>query len=411
MKAQCMLAVRNCRCVRGLRRFRRPGHAACALLLCGLAFVLSACSDSQAQGGTEQLQATTPTPAQIVSPTDTPRPPTITLHVVGCPSTLTLDWDRLVGTHDKVNKVESVTCASLEGQGTLQALINVRYYSSDGRLDFYVYDNLAGIPLRRFGMQDLLYGDVRISSANTITTAEVGPKDSLVGDRDLFKEYAWNGTAFVQTSFPALYPDVTRYQADQAEASVTAEVDATGKGPDTWRLSARGVTGHLAQYIFHWSNYSLQAVANSRKSNLSIISVANLGPGGGGFIATLHRFNGMSNNIFEITQISPIEGNITLSSPAANAQLASPVQISGSTPASGGVLGRVVIYDDTYTIIGDSGAIPSTVSSGYVQFSRSIGYALNDRGTQEGIVAFYQSSQGSADYSNQVVLIKVLLTD
>src|SRR5512135_2352030 len=103
-----MLEVRNCSCIQGQQRFRRVGHAACALLLCCLVLVLGACSDSQAQGGTDQLQATTTAPTQIVSPTNTPQPPTITLQVVGCPSSLSLNWDRLVGTNGKVNKVEKV---------------------------------------------------------------------------------------------------------------------------------------------------------------------------------------------------------------------------------------------------------------------------------------------------------------
>ena len=71
--------------------------------------------------------------------------PTITLQVVGCPA-LSINWDSLIGTHTNVNKVQKVTCGSLEGNGLLQALVNVRYYTPGAKLDFYVYDNLSGTP-------------------------------------------------------------------------------------------------------------------------------------------------------------------------------------------------------------------------------------------------------------------------
>ena len=101
------------------------------------------------------------------------KPPTITLQVVGCP-TLSINWDSLIGTHSNVNKVQKVTCSNLEGGGSLQALVNVRYYTPDAKLDVYVYDNLSGTPAQRFKVQGLVDGDAQISPTGTITTAEIG---------------------------------------------------------------------------------------------------------------------------------------------------------------------------------------------------------------------------------------------
>src|SRR5205085_12122003 len=127
--------------------------------------------------------------------------------------------DRLVGTKANVNKVQKVICGPIEN-GALAALVNVRYYSADARLDLYVYDNLSGTPSRRFVVQGLAQGDARISPTSTIITAQNANNDPL--GINLFKEYQWDGSTFAQIVFPSLFPDVTHYQAEQAQAQVIA---------------------------------------------------------------------------------------------------------------------------------------------------------------------------------------------
>ena len=172
----------------------------------------------------------------------------------------------------------------------------------------------------------------------------------------------------------------------------------------------RAEAKRLAQYIFHWANFSLQVVTNNKNQDLTIIAATNLNPGGGGFVATLRHLNGNLNNIYEITQINPIDGNIMFTSPAIYEQLTSPVSVSGITLASGSILGQIVAYDDMYTIVGDSGAIHGATSRGYVQFTNSLSYHLNAQGVQEGVIAFYPTNQNNIALSNQAILVKVLLT-
>src|SRR5713226_9385648 len=86
-------------------------HIGVVLLLCILVLLLSACSSffqAPSQSGTPETGGTVEvsTPTALVSPTATAVLPTITLQVVGCPSTLAVNWDKLVGTHANVNKVQ-----------------------------------------------------------------------------------------------------------------------------------------------------------------------------------------------------------------------------------------------------------------------------------------------------------------
>jgi hypothetical protein len=285
----------------------------------------------------------------------------------------------------------------------------VRYYTPDGRLDYYVYDNLSATPHRIDAVQDLLNGDAQISPAGTIMTAESGAGDPVLGQRDVFKEYSWNGAAFGQILFPGIYPDMTYYQAEQDQSRLSAEL-AAGDKRDAWKATFSGVANELARQIFHWTSTHFSTIQFSNHNGSYIGSVTNLGPGGGGFVASMFHLDNNGGNIFIIKQVSSLDGGTTLSSPADGVQLNSPIGISGSALAAGGILGRVVIYSDTFIAFGDSGDIPSPGSGGYVNFSRSVPYRLNSAGTQEGLVAFYATTQNNVFLSNQVVMVKVFLS-
>ena len=396
---------------RGQGRYQQPRwlqsllHARGILLFCGLAVLLSACTNTLfaptvSHGSPDTTGNAPASPTSVVSPTPTPVPRVINLQVVGsCPS---INWDSLVGTHAHVNKVQKVVCGNVEG-GAFAAVVGVGYYSSDARLDGYVYDNLSGTPNRRFTLQGLLDGDIGISPANTLMTAEIGPDDSVKTVPDVFKEYQWNGSTFVQVLSPYLFPDMTQYQAEQSQARVAS-------GLDTWKLSPTSEAAHLAQDIFHWSAFTLKTVIFSQTQNIVSIAVTNQAPGGGGFYAVFHHLDGVATNIYEAGQVSSIDGNALLTSPTASSTLTSPVSVSGSYVVNGSLLGHVELISDNYLTIGDSGAIHSSVSSGLTSFTASVSYHLNAHGLEEGAVAFLPTSQNNLSLSNQAVMVKVFFS-
>ena len=375
--------------------------------------LLSSCAKTPAKSGTgsgasEPLE-TRVVPTQPVSPTSIVKPPIISLQVLQCPVGFSLNWDRLVGTKAGMNKVQTVTCGSLEGAGSFDALISVRYYTHDARLDYYVYDNLNGSPHRSFSMQGLLNGDAQISPGGTLITAEIGSGDPIQGARDVFKEYGWNGVAFQQMLFPGIYPDMTYYQAEQDQARLNTEL-AAGDKRDAWKASFSGVANELAKKIFHWTSTHFSSVQFSNHDGIFIGSITNLGPGGGGFVASMFHLDNYLSNIYVIKQVTSLDGSTVLTNPVVGVQLSSPISSSGSALGSGGILGKVVVYSDTFIALGDSGNIPGPGTGGYVNFSKSVLYRLNSTSMQEGLVAFYASTQNNTFLSNQVVMVKVFLT-
>lgn len=380
--------------------------------LCCLAVLLSACTavslsnpfavPAKSGNGTVTITPTTASETSV-SPTPTPVPPVITLQLVNCPSTTKINWDALVGTRTQVNKVQKVICGSLEGYGSLQALVNVRYYSPDARLDFYVYTNLYGTPVQQFKVLGLLDGDAQISPTGTVITAEIGPNGLGSAAPNVFKEFQWNGSSFGQISFPGIYPDMTHYQAEQTQSTVNS---GYGASKDT---TYPAVTG-FASHVLRWAQITNKTITYDSRHGIYIVECQNIGPGGGGFYANLFRLDNNPTNIFEISQITPLDSNIKLSSPLPGTQVSSPAKISGTSLATGKVLGQSILYDDKYTIVGNSGAINSTVSSGYTSFSSSVPFKLSNPGLQEGVIIFYSTNQNNIEFTNQVVVVKVFFT-
>ena len=56
---------------------------------------------------------------------------------------------------------------------------------------------------------------------------------------DLFREFKWSSKSgtFVQVVFPGMFPDMTRWQAEEAQNAVLA-------GQDPWRLDPVQTTQH-----------------------------------------------------------------------------------------------------------------------------------------------------------------------
>src|SRR6266704_1311047 len=208
-----------------------------------LTFLLAACggSSTNSSGTTPTAQGTTSSGGPGgATPTASPG---IGLGSQPCPDTVKdhAHWDPIIPTQNGVTRVESVICGNLIGSSTLQALVTVRYQGAGAVLDVYVYTNITSPnPSQFFKLQNLYKGQVKISGYNTVLTAEVDQnsstnagKDNASYTLDLFREFKWSDGAgtLVPISFPGIYPDLTRFQAEKDQAQVN-------QGQDSWKLSA-----------------------------------------------------------------------------------------------------------------------------------------------------------------------------
>ena len=394
---------------------RPAGASLLFLFIFTFIFTLTACGGStksnanpspQSHGRATASSTTTPNTSSATATAQ------IILGGQPCPAAVSAPshWDSIVGTQNGVSTVEGVSCATLIGVPVLQALVTVRYQGTGSNLDVYVFNNIAGAsPVQLFKLQGLNKGDARISAYNTILTAEVDQGSSVNSNQpdtgvvqDLFREFKWSGGAstFVQVTFPGIFPDLTRYQAE-------ADQEQVNQGHQPWKLDADMTANALAVNMLKWST-SAQAttVSGGGSRDLdAVVTVKSTSPGGGIITVTLSRLEGNSNGgIWEATAVQA--GNVaTITAPVNRDLLTSPVMVAGTGPAPGGSIGRAVILDHLYNAIGRADVTGTTgAGNGNTTFSVSVTYQSTFRGgAEEGVVALYIDNHADGSIATAVM--------
>ena len=323
-------------------------------------------------------------------------------------------WDAIIPTQNGVTRVENVMCGNLTGNTTLQALVTVRYHGTGQILDVYVYDAITSPgPAQLFKLQNLYKVDAEICVYNTVLTAEVDQNSSINAgkndtemNQDLFREFKWSDGArtLVPVSFPGIFPDLTRYQAENDQAQVN-------QGQDTWKLNAAQVANHMATntHLLNWPGDTQAVVVSGGGSNDSdaVVIVKNPAPPGNMIKVSLERLErNTQKGIWEVVSVTAAE--ISITTPQSRDILASPVNVTGTGNAFEGVIGTVDVLDHLYTSIGHAHAT-GAIGNGNTTFSTVVAYNSTFKGgKQEGVVVLY--AENNAGSSNGVaVMIKELL--
>jgi len=324
-------------------------------------------------------------------------------------------WDPIIPTHRPDSRVESVSCGNLLNNPSLQALVTVRKPGSDRLLDVYVYTNITGAhPTQLFKLQGLNRGQAKISSYNTVITAEVDLHSSLNTGQppakltlDLFREFRGFDTAgtFVQVSFPGMFPDLTRWQAE-------ADQEQVNHGHQPWKLDAAQTAKRFAEQFLHAGGTTILVSGGGRHDLDARVNLAFPSPGGGGppliTKVTLSRLEGNATGIWEVTAVEA--DWLLISSPQSglNTHIGSPVTVSGFGPQFEAQIGVVWVLDHLYNKIGQAFAMAPSGVSPPTNFTVTFPYTSSfQAGAQEGIVELLHAGGASFDYG--AVLVKVLV--
>jgi immunoglobulin-like protein involved in spore germination len=379
-----------------------------------LTFTLAACSGSSNSGGgtTPTTQTTTPGGSTIATAS-----PVVGLGPRPCPDAVKAPahWDAIIPTQNGVTQVENVTCGNLVGNPTLQALVTVRYQGTGQILDVYVYSDLASPnPTQLFKLQNLYKGDAKISGYNTVLTSEVDQNSSINAGksnadltRDLFREFKWSDGAgtLVPVSFPGMYPDLTRFQAENDQAQVN-------QGQDPWKLNAAQVANHMAAdpHLLNWPSNAPTTVVSGGGSSDSdaVVTVKNPAPAGNTIKVSLQRLEGNINGgIWEVVSVTA--DGMSITSPQSRDRLTSPVKVTGTGNAFEAVIGTVAILDHLYTDIGHA-SVRGATGNGNTTFSTNVSYTSTFKGgSQEGIVVLFAANNAGSSIG-AMVMVKELLS-
>lgn len=353
----------------------------------------------------------------LIHPGPTPTPTPI---VQQCPAgTSSLGyWDTIIGTNNGEKHVGSVSCAGIGANSTLQALVTVRHSDAEATLDVYVFNNIGSSkPTQVFQLLGLVKGDAKISGSNTVMTAEVDKNASLNAGKsisamtpDLFREFKWSASqgTLVQTVFPGLYPDLTRYQAENDQAQVN-------KGQETWKNDPRQVASKISEQFFGWKRILTTQMLNGGGSQdvdatVQVQEAPVQGTGQGpSAIVTLSRLEGNTHNMWVVVGVK--DGTkLTLDSIQAQSLISSPVKLEGTGITFENTIGMAFILDHQYTKIGQALLTGKTeVNIGNAPYSVQVNYETSFKpGPQEGIVEVLLNTPIEAD-PQAAVVVKVLL--
>lgn len=380
-------------------------------MLLGLIVLLTACAGNNGTG--TATASPTAHPQSTVTVGLTPSPG-ISLGPQACPDAVKAPsyWDPMIPTQPGVSQVKSVTCGYLKGIPTLQALVTVLYNGTGSMLDVYVYDNItAAQPAQIFKLQNLYKGDAKISNYNTVLTSEVDQvssensgkaNDALVPD--LFREFKWSDGAgtLVQISFPGIFPDLTRYQAEADQAQVN-------QGHQPWKLSAIMTAQAFGASLLHWNANAPATITSGGGSHdaQAVVKLRNTSPGGDGVTLSMTRLEGNTNGgIWIVTNVS--SDGLSVTQPQSQSLIHSSVTVTGTGSAFEGVIGQVTIMDHLYTNIGQA-QVHGANGNGSTTFSTNVSCQPTFKtGAQEGLVMVSATSNAGGGIA-RAVIVKVLI--
>ena len=352
---------------------------------------------------------TAPAPTATTAPAPTP-PPGVVLGPQACPTAVANPayWLPIVEPYSSGEPltVEQVSCASMTGTPSLQTLVTAR--RADQMLNVYVFTNIAQpSPTLIFQLNGLVKGDAKISGYSTVMTAQVAPLSSINAGKpasamtaDLFREFKWSAAAgkMVQTVFPGIFPDLTRYQAVDEQAAVN-------QGHQPWRLSATQVATTLAVSLLKWPQTSSTATLLSGGGPHDVSANVQVKSGLAGtypITVALSRLEGNVNGgIWEALSVA--SDGLSITSPAPLSQFLSPVTVAGTGPAFEGQIGQVILLDHLYTNLGQANAT-GAIGMGQTTFSTALSFQSSfPAGVQEGVLVLSVPSQASGSIAGEVM--------
>ncbi len=384
------------------------------LVLLFLMPTLAACSSGNSSTGR------TPTPQSTASGNSgaggaTPSvSPGALLGVQPCPGATKNPayWNAFIIPQSGAYKVESVSCANIVGTSALQALVTVRHVNDGHTLDVYVFNNITNAtPSRVFQLFGLVQGEAKISGYNTVLTAQADELSALNAGKpvsamtaDLFREFKWSAKAatLVQTVFPGLFPDLTRYQAEADQLQVN-------QGHQPWKLSATMVAAALAAGLLNWSpNSATTLLSGGGPHDVSAVArVRSTDIVAGSITVTLSRLEGNTNGgIWEV--VSVISDGMSITGPTPLSPFVTPVKVTGTGNAFEGQIGQVMVLDHLYNSLGKASAT-GVLGNGPTSFSTSLHFQSTfPAGIQEGMLVLYAHSNANGSIAG-AVMQKVLV--
>ncbi len=320
-------------------RAPRKWTPSATVLLMLAALGLVSCGASSA--GKVTVTATLPTAMQVttVGPTATSGPVAI------CPSSLTTPALATALGLTAGATIAQVDCVSLRGNGQIDAVIQIQAsatpVASGGAIDIDVVALPLSSPVTPLlALRGLASVTVVVSQARTLLISStdalscVATSSSTASGPRVVREYAWNGTAYVLSLFPGIYPWTNRMDAEAAQRQLD---QSGGVAQDPVSVASAFATQQLG-WVAATTAIRLTTIA---PTSAQVTLSSPFAPGG--LIISLARLGRTdTTGIWEVVGVST-ESGFTVTAPASGTTIAPPIVVTGTATASSQIAVR--IYD------------------------------------------------------------------
>jgi hypothetical protein len=188
------------------------------------------------------------------------------------------DYTKQIVWRPQSQEMEAVQFIENLAGGQITALLQVIEKGQPHRLDVYVFGctrrptSSPSLTLL-FKQHGLVEGTVNVTKAHTLSIGQLDtalPQNREVPlqprQQYLYREYAWRNNAFIQTSFPALYPVHTRGEAEELQ-----ELANVGQ-PLTWRDPLATVE-QMTKYILQRSPQTMKMTLLDTNDTITHVSL------------------------------------------------------------------------------------------------------------------------------------------
>ncbi len=320
----------------------------------------------------------------------------------------TTDYTKIVHLQPKTESMGAVQFVNQVAGGQPATLIQVTGTDAQHTLDADIFGCTAKnhhLTLTTlFAQSGLIQGTVSTSSANTLVTSSldtsISPQNTVLEEplqQNIYREYLWQHSQFVQIAFPSLYPVTSRSEAEALQQQ------ANSGQPLPWSDPLL-TSEQMAKDIFKWSDGGSQnTVLNTNGTTAQVQLVEQSLPIT--VTVTLKRLNQQNKTGLWFVVAAQSSGFIlntsTLTKPAV-----SPLNVSGSNALADGTT-TASLFDHTLTplsLLND----PTLHVDASGNYSGPL-YFTNTMHNQEGLLLVESLPPSGSTETGQLILAKVIL--
>jgi hypothetical protein len=320
----------------------------------------------------------------------------------------TTDYTKIVRLQPQTQTMGAIQFVNQVAGGQPATLVQVTGTNAQQTLDAYVFGcatkNHHLTLTTLFAQHGLIQGTVSTSAANTLVTStldtSISPQNTVLEEplqQNIYREYRWEHGAFVQITFPGLYPVTSRSEAEALQQQANSGQPLPWSDPI---LTAQ----QMAKDIFKWSDGGTQNTVLSNNGTIAQVQLVEQSVPMT-VTVTLKRLIQQNKTGLWFVVAAQTSG-ITLNTTNLVKPIASPMNVTGSNALADGIT-TATIFDHTLTPLSllNNPTLKVETSGNY---SGSLYYS-NAMHDQEGLVLVQSLPPSGSTEVGQLILAKVLL--